>query len=278
MFPSLRRTARDVLGAVPLLDGLFRRFVWSRLHFPEVELECIARLAPGSVDVAIDVGAAKGSYAWVMERVARRVYAFEPGESHYRVLRLAAYGSRVEAVQAAVGRTNGSGVLCIPGTNTEALHSATLSVDNQIARSSTSSTIEVRQISLDHFIEKHLVSDRHVDLLKIDVEGYELEVFAGAEMLLSHHHPTIVCEIEARHNPRYKDVFRFLRSLGYDAYFYRRGRFDELLGDSIADLQKEVDLRVRLSPDYRPGHCDYVNNFVFEHPSSSIRITVQLGR
>lgn len=255
-----------------MLDGLFRRFIWSRLHFPEIELQILNRLPPGAVDVAIDVGAAKGSYSWVMGRIAKKVYAFEPGDSHFRLLRLAAHGSRIEVVQAAVGRKDGTAILYTPGADTQALHSATLSVENQIVMSASTSTMEVRQTSLDHFVLDHLAADKHVDLLKVDVEGYELEVFAGAQTLLSRHRPTIICEIEARHNPRYRDVFDLLRSLGYVAYFHRDGRFHVFSGDSIADLQREADLHTRLSPEYHPGRCAYLNNFVFQHADSRVRI------
>lgn len=50
-------------------------------------------------------------------------------------------------------------------------------------------------------------------LIKIDVEGHELEVLTGARQIIEHHHPIILCEVTG---PNQKAVFELLQSLDYE--------------------------------------------------------------
>ena len=51
--------------------------------------------------------------------------------------------------------------------------------------------IEVKALSLDEFVESH----RTPTLIKIDVEGGEIEVLRGAERIFSKAMPTLICEV-----------------------------------------------------------------------------------
>lgn len=53
-------------------------------------------------------------------------------------------------------------------------------------------TVEVE--TLDRLAEASAPTDRPLRLLKIDVEGYEFEVLAGAKAVIEAHHPLIYCE------------------------------------------------------------------------------------
>jgi len=64
-----------------------------------------------------------------------------------------------------------------------------------------------------------LLQDKRVDLVKIDVEGFETQVLHGMEQLLRRYRPVIFCEIVGgRQNPDPEATVRFCESLGYDAY------------------------------------------------------------
>jgi len=73
----------------------------------------------------------------------------------------------------------------------------------------------VPQVSLDAFIESNLITG--VNLIKIDVENHEKEVFLGAEKLLSKFAPIIFSEIYFEEE---KAIFlkQFLCSKGYHFY------------------------------------------------------------
>jgi len=269
---KIKIIGREILSKFPLFDGLFRRFVWSNIYFPENEMRFLHKLSAGSIDMAIDVGAAMGSYSWILNRVSNRVFAFEPGIIHNRYLKTVSFFTNIEVIQAAVGSTCESVSLYTPGSDSNALHSATVSQGNPVAGLDETTVNQVDQISLDSFFEELPIANRSIDLLKVDVEGYELEVFRGAVELLSKHHPLIICEIEARHNPRYTEVFSLLTGLEYSCYIYRSGGFEVFTGSSIEDLQKEIDLEFRLSENYDPESNLYINNFVFQHPQSNIKV------
>jgi FkbM family methyltransferase len=270
---TFRTYVRDLLSSFPRTDGLFRRQIWSRIHFPEAEMRFLDKLPNGILDVAVDVGAAHGSYAWILERKARIVFSFEPGVQHAAYMATNTAGTRVELVRAAVGRSCGTVVMFTPGDDTEALHSATISSTNPVVLSSNTRIHEVEQVTLDSYFLDTRDSGRTIDLLKVDVEGYELEVFEGARGLLSRHHPLVFCEIEARHNARYGEVFGLLRSLGYRPYIWQDRVFRAFDDERIEHLQKADDLKPRLSGSYDPAQNRYINNFVFQHPKSKIKVS-----
>ncbi len=269
---SVRKIGKELLSQYPFLDGLFRRFVWSKVFFPENEMRFLNALQAESIDVAVDVGAATGSYTWILNRKSKEVYAFEPGHIHKRYLNKVNFGRKIKVIGAAVGSSCNRVSMYTPGSDSDALHSATLSEGNPVVSQEETCVAEVDQVTLDSFLSERLTPDRCVDLLKVDVEGYELEVFRGSIAILSKHHPLIICEIEVRHNANYSAVFELLKKLGYSCFIYREGGFELFSEDHIEALQSEDDLKVRLSPSYDPESNKYINNFVFQHPQSHIKV------
>ncbi len=77
--------------------------------------------------------------------------------------------------------------------------------------------------TLDHYVAEHGLTA--VRLLKVDVEGHELEVFRGATELLERDHPAILfeCEIRHRQSGSLDDVFSFLQDLGYEGFMVGDG-------------------------------------------------------
>jgi FkbM family methyltransferase len=51
----------------------------------------------------------------------------------------------------------------------------------------------VEAVSLDHYLEDHKITQ--IDLLKIDVEGGEIEAFRGARLALQAVRPVVICEL-----------------------------------------------------------------------------------
>jgi FkbM family methyltransferase len=269
---NLKSKVKAVLESAPVFEVYFRRLVWSRIHFPEAEMEYLSRLAPHSFDVAVDVGAALGGYAWILNRISNRVIAFEPGEVHADFFQAGLRGTNIELERKAVGSKNGTVSMYTPGDDTNARHSATLSKENPVVQASEAHVNQVPLVSLDAILETKMAATERLDFLKVDVEGYELAVFEGAIGRIAKDFPLVLCEIEARHNLRYKDVFGLLRSLGYQSYILVNGSFTLFENDDISGLQSDIDLAYRLSTDYRPGTSKYINNFIFSHPNSKIRI------
>lgn len=76
----------------------------------------------------------------------------------------------------------------------------------------------VNVVTLEHVA--HLRNIKNIDILKIDVEGYELEVLKGAYNLLSTHRIRFIyAEVGFHKNKRHQyfsDLFDFLTALEYD--------------------------------------------------------------
>jgi FkbM family methyltransferase len=129
----------------------------------------MANVRPG--DKIADVGAYIGLYTVALARrvgPAGKVTAFEPNKlkSH---LHLNKIDDRVDAVNVAVGARDG-------------LTSFSQDKDsqNQIVSPNSPNSLSLPLLRLDtHF------RDAHLDLLKIDVEGFEEDVLRGSENLLA---------------------------------------------------------------------------------------------
>lgn len=78
---------------------------------------------------------------------------------------------------------------------------------------------EVKLATLDSFISVF----ESVDLIKIDVEGYEFEVFKGGKSLLEKYHPTIIMEYSPvfytqDYSSKAEELIEFLENIGYVFY------------------------------------------------------------
>lgn len=81
-------------------------------------------------------------------------------------------------------------------------------------------TVKLQQISLDYFVEKNQID--HVDIIKIDVEGYEPIVLDGCINTIKKFKPLLYIEITPLW---FKDIGRsslellnFLKSMGYEIF------------------------------------------------------------
>ena len=78
---------------------------------------------------------------------------------------------------------------------------------------SAENAITVKAITLDHFIESQHFADNTQFIMKIDVEGFEQEVFAGAQAFLKHHFvKAIIFETFSSEMPK---VLSMLHQLGF---------------------------------------------------------------
>lgn len=88
---------------------------------------------------------------------------------------------------------------------------------NRIAPTGTKNAREVLIKKLDDVTEIHELNK--IDLIKIDVEGYELKVLQGAERTLKKHHPILFIEIDDNNlrdqNDSASALIKILEELGY---------------------------------------------------------------
>ena len=170
-----------------------------------------------SGDIVCDIGANKGSFVLWLSRWCRNgaVVAFEPQPllAHSLAEMCGSLGlSNVKVEAEAVYARSGIIDLFVPNG-----HSPGASLIGNFRTTQASEAVSVPAISLDDYFDR----DKRVTLLKIDVEGAELDVFKGAERILREQSPLLVFECENRHieSGSVQDVFSYLMSLGYEGRF-----------------------------------------------------------
>ncbi|MBM4229524.1 MAG: FkbM family methyltransferase [Gammaproteobacteria bacterium] len=260
---------KNALKSFPLIEGGIRRFILSRFAFPEDEMMLLER-SGARFSVAVDIGAAMGHYSWILARKSAAVYAFEPGDHHHGFLSRNVYLSNICLTKAAVGASCGEALLFSLGEGDDANHTATVSVSNPLVAKEGATSRPVEVVSLDYFLGRVTGS---VDFIKIDVEGFENDVLAGAAATMVRHRPVVLCEIEIRHNKNADDFFARMSALGYECVYWAGRRFNLFDPSTLQSLQKESDLESRLSRKANGTFVNkYINNFFFFHPDSKLKI------
>ena len=197
--------------------------------------------------LAVDVGANVGIWSWHLRRHARGVVAYEPNPELAAWLRRA-LPAGVEIRNRALSDSPGRLPLRIPVVGGRP-DTALASLSQQFASAESVQVVEVEVCRLD---DEDL---RGVGFLKIDVEGHERAVIAGAHALLARERPTVVVEIEERHAPGAIDGVRAdMLLLGYTAHFVHRGVLHPFQEFDRKAMQATKDIGRRGT---------YVNNFLF---------------
>lgn len=146
---------------------------------------------------AVDVGANIGYYSILLGRAVGstgRVLSFEPEPYNYSILsrnvRHNDLDGRVTPVPAALADKPGKSQLFMD-RRFFGVHS--LSGENRIS-GGRQSVVDVDVVTLDDAVEAHGLTDR-VNFLKIDAQGAEGMILAGATRLLAQPHLTLLMEI-----------------------------------------------------------------------------------
>lgn len=148
--------------------------VYCGLHEFEDMAFVLHFLRPG--DLFVDIGANIGSYSILASAAGAQVIAFEPVPSTFESLldniHLNRLESRIDARNEAVGRNDGElEMIADQDTTNQALRAG-----NQYR----GKTVRVPVVRLDETLENMAPK-----LIKIDVEGFETEVLAGAQKTLA---------------------------------------------------------------------------------------------
>ena len=240
-FRDHRRILND--GTTILKDVQGVRFVlypWDRPHlwelagrvYDQAEFQAIPRLVkPG--DIAFDVGANVGVYSVLFSRLcgpAGRVWAFEPVHDTYWRLRETLALNRcdnVSPMESAVCDKDGIVQMNLfepQNSEWNSLGMPSMS-GRRGKRILPSRSVDVTALTLDQFCNTARI-DR-VNFLKVDVEGFELSVFRGAERMLREQRVDYIC-FEISQEPlkgagvQSRQVFEALEVHGYVTYRFDR--------------------------------------------------------
>ncbi len=177
------------------LDFLFQ---WlSKKHKALIEKTC-----------ALDIGANIGNHSLYFSDYFKNVYSFEPHPRTFGVLKLnAELSNNIQAYCMGLSSKEGSAELFVNQAN---MGSNSLVV-------SSGETIHIKLDTLDHVAEGW--NEQEVGMMKIDVEGHELDVLIGATETIKKHQPIILFE---QHSTDFKngesEVVNKLNELGYKKF------------------------------------------------------------
>ncbi len=217
------------------------RFLYYRGMYEEATVEVLRRaLRPGMN--FLDVGANIGLYSTVAGYLvgpSGKVLAVEPQESMWSAIEFNARQNRlsnVSLIRSAVGRAAGVARLHQLYTNNPS--AATLQLQRDEASISSS---PVSVLPLSELLRAADLGDADL-VVKVDVEGAELEVLAGAEEYFVAHPPAmILIECVDHHLRRFGatsvDLLRMLDSLGYHLSSVHHGRRRDLRPQSPIDAE-----------------------------------------
>jgi FkbM family methyltransferase len=175
----------------------------------------LARRAPDvRIGTVFDIGANVGQSALDFSRTFPHatIWSFEPFEEPFRELERVTAGKRVRCFKLAFGSEAGTVSIAPDRQSTD----SSLLAGTQPASDDRREDLEVT--TLDRFTEEHAIA--HIDLLKVDTEGFDLEVLKGAERCLRSHAVSFV-EVEAGMNPEnrkhvpFELLKSFLEERGY---------------------------------------------------------------
>lgn len=238
--------------------GLAPRAYWRARYllrgFEEREFSLLPQLClPHST--VVDVGANFGMASYWLTRLAQRCVAFEPIPRLARALQRG-FGSSIELHNVALSDSRGEAELIIPRISPGL---STIETNNSLSPRALRGAERI-------VVQKHLLDEfalTNVSFIKIDVEGHEEAVLRGADSLLRRERPSLLIELEERHNPGCIDRVRsMLRSHGLVGAAQHEGRLVMLDEFDASRHQREVP------------HTDYLRNFLFARPEviASLRV------
>ena len=221
----------DATFAFPYGDGYWSKLL-NRTFSYEDELELLFRDSVGVDYTLIDCGANFGYWSVLISSRpygSHKAIAIEPSTQNFAKLRKNAEinGGRFEAMKCAIGATRGTARLS--GTKHEAL---------SIAGGAADGGEDVPVIALDNLLDDGKVSPGGKYLIKLDVEGVEIEAIKGGTRLLQGD-SVLLCE-EHGNDPNHT-VSRYILDqtpLKLIVYDPRSGRLEAVTELSILDRIK----------------------------------------
>lgn len=187
-------------------------------NFEEAEWRFVERFLKEGMTV-LDIGAHHGFYTILASRkvgISGRVIGFEPSPREQRWLNINLrlnHCKNVTIEPMALSNEEGEAILYLGDWSHTVFNSLRPpSISGYVKE------INIRTISLDTYVERAGI--KHIDFIKIDAEGAEIEILKGANQLFNKdYHPVIMAEISNKRTEAWgypsSDIYDFLANRGY---------------------------------------------------------------
>lgn len=175
--------------------------------------------------IIIDVGAHAGQFTKLFSTIVPngRVYAFEPGSYARSILNkviLLHHLNNVTQINKGLGESSKEEHLIMPVKKSGSLGFGLshLRGESQDVKNTISETINI--ITLDAFAESE--SLERINLIKADIEGWEMQLLRGAKSIIKKWHPVLTLEVNrlflARAGNTPEELWDFLIENGYEIF------------------------------------------------------------
>ena len=215
----------------------------TKFYLPNYPTDCISQCIVGGKDywdksalnlidkylkdnsVILDIGANVGSHSlyWAIERKAQKVYSFEPYTQTYEILETNIKLNNLEKI-------------VFPSNKGLSNETCNAKVKSFWERNVGGTSFEKNSEGDFEFVSVDSLNiPEKIDLIKIDVEGHEMEVLEGAIKTIFNNKPIIVIETFNKK----EQVTQFLNSLGFTlAETIREGedyifQYKRLVGENV---------------------------------------------
>jgi FkbM family methyltransferase len=158
---------------------------------------------------AVDIGSYTGVYTLVAAKTNRKIHtiSFEPNPDLYLALEKNVRINRLKNFnleQSALDKETGSAILYLN-------HDQHTSIGSLIKSSSAGRQIRVNKTTLDTYCQENKID--FIDLIKIDAEGYEINILEGSKFTLQKNSPIIL--MEALTASSLESQYLYLTRFGY---------------------------------------------------------------
>ena len=222
----------------------YRAYKYSKNTSPELN---IIHSISDSNKVSLDVGANLGLFTYFMSRSSKKVFAFEPNPYPLEHLKKIV-DNNVEIVPIAIGDEDGSIKLNVP-KNRKGWSSNGASIKNIELNRGIKYEVIIRKIDS--------LKIENIGLIKIDVEGAELEVLKGAQKTINNQKPNLIIENEINRTSTPELLFNFMKNIGYNTFYVNNEKKLVKLEDGFDIFKNQKD-----PANKRYG---YIQNFIFIH-------------
>jgi FkbM family methyltransferase len=198
-------------------DHIQQQILWYGWYEKQYLIAWENMVRPDSV--VVDAGANAGYYSIAAAAKAKggKIYSFEPAEPAWnQLLRNIEINhfQHVSANRLALGNRQGNETLYLSSTANSGMSAL------QPPENFEGETANIEMTTLDHWLSKNSIT--RLDLVKIDIEGAELQALKGMQETLLRFKPVLfieVCsELLKRSGSSVEELYTFLQINGYEAW------------------------------------------------------------
>lgn len=171
---------------IKLVDNLLNRTCWKI----KKEVKCISKITGRDLEVILDIGAFLGLYSIYFAKRFKKVkiYSFEPVLLNYDILvknmKLNNLGDRIIPFNFGFDNEEGDVLMGIPISRQDDCNTGVYFVKDKNEKRKIVSDVNCKMNRLSNFVKENNI--KNIDMIKIDVEGKEMDILKDSVKLLYH--------------------------------------------------------------------------------------------